>query len=106
MTRISTGIEVPSTVSTSSAKISVGIAISASTARLRSWSSQPPTTAAVKPSAMPMVKESSVVASAMPMVSRAPKSRRERRSRPSWSVPSRWSVVNGAQTSPPRSPWP
>ena len=72
MTRIRTGIEVPSTERMRRAKIRVGIAISVSTARLSSWSSQPPTTAAVKPSAMPIANETKVVTRAMPMVSRAP----------------------------------
>ena len=67
-----TGIEVPSTESTMSARIRVGIAISVSTRRLISVSIHPPTTAAEKPMAMPMAKERQVMTSAMEMVVRAP----------------------------------
>ncbi len=83
-----------------SAKIRVGIAISVSIARLSAWSTQPPTTAARKPSAMPIANDSSAAASATPIVREAPQSRRVRMSRPRLSVPSGNAAENGSQTSP------
>ncbi len=58
--------------SSTSAKMSTGIAISTSTARLSSWSTQPPSTAAISPRTPPSRNDSMVVRKAMPMVLRAP----------------------------------
>ena len=72
MVRISTGIDEPNTPSTISARMSCGIDMMTSTRRDSTISTQEPSTAAVKPSVMPMKNDSSVQAAAMPMVMRAP----------------------------------
>ncbi len=65
-------VDWPTTVMIRSAKISCGIDIMTSTMRLSSWSSQPPTVAARKPSVAPSTKARIVVISAMPTVFCAP----------------------------------
>ncbi len=72
MTTISIGIVTGITDSTTSAKIRVGIDMIRSTARDRSWSAQPPRTAARKPRTDPVVKLSTVAAVAMKIVVRPP----------------------------------
>ena len=72
MVTISTGIDEPNTPRMIKARISCGIDRITSTRRDSSMSTQPPSTAAMKPVLMPMKKDSSVVAAAMPMVMRAP----------------------------------
>ena len=72
MVMISTGIEEPKTPRMMSAKMSCGIESMMSTTRDNATSTHLPTTAAVKPSVMPMRKDNAVVAAAMPIVMRAP----------------------------------
>ena len=72
MTRIRIQRCCGSTASTTSAKISVGIAIIRSLKRDSSWSTKPPVTAARKLRTMPSAKERNVAASATKMVVRAP----------------------------------
>ena len=72
MVTISTGIAVPSTESTTKAKISVGIDSNRSTRRDSARSTQPPATAAAKPVMMPIENDSAVMMSASPIVRRAP----------------------------------
>ncbi len=72
ITRISVSTVDGSTESTTRPKIKVGIDISRSTKRDSTMSSQPPTTAAVKPRIAPSEKESAVAIAAMKMVVCAP----------------------------------
>jgi hypothetical protein len=72
MTRTRTMIDGGRTERMTSAKIRVGIAISVSIARLSTWSVQPPTTAARKPSDMPIENDRRLAVSATPMVRDAP----------------------------------
>ncbi len=72
ITRIRIGSVTGMTERTTSAKISVGIAITRSTPRDRTWSTQPPTTAAVSPRIEPMTKLSTVAAVATAIVVRPP----------------------------------
>ena len=93
-----------STDSTTSAKISVGMAISRSTPRDRHWSTQPPTTAATNPRMEPTVNDSAVARPAIVSVTRVPWIMRDSRSRPRLSVPSRYLPEAAAHTSPTTSP--
>ena len=68
---ISTGSAVPSTESTTKAKINVGIDSMRSTRRDSARSTQPPATAAAKPVMMPIANDSAVMTSARPIERRA-----------------------------------
>ena len=72
MVMINTGIDEPNTPRMIRARISSGIERITSTRREITVSTQPPRTAAAKPSVIPMKKDKAVVASATPIVMRAP----------------------------------
>ena len=88
MMPIRIAVEAPKIESSSSARISEGMAMITSTIQASSRSAQPPTVPASRPVAAPTTKAMIVVISAMPMVLRAPQIRRLSMSRPRLSVPS------------------
>ena len=72
MVSTSENSDCPSTLRIISAQISSGIDSTTSISREIMVSTQPPETAATRPSVMPMAKDRMVVTNAMPIVMRAP----------------------------------
>ena len=79
-----------------SANITVGKERTVSKRRTSAWSSQRGPKPATSPSTSPIASATPIATSETSSAICPPTSTREKMSRPSWSVPSRWSALGGS----------